>query len=67
MNNADRIQLVIDTLQQIELKASYDNMNHLLGCLQTLAEIRDNVREIEERQAQNNNVNVDVINGERAD
>lgn len=67
MNNAERLQQVLDTLQQIELRASYDNMNHMLGCLQVLSEIRDSVRAIEEKQAQDDNVNVEVIDGERAD
>ena len=37
----ENIQLVIDTLQQLEIKATYENMNHLMGCLQMLATIRD--------------------------
>ena len=68
MNNADRLQQVIDTLQELELKASYDNMNHMLGCLQVLAEIRDNVRKLEnDKQEKDNDVNVEVFECGRAD
>lgn len=68
MNNADKIQLVIDTLQQLELRASYDNMNHLLGCLQALTEIQSSVRDIEEcRCKKDDNVKTEVLDCGRAD
>lgn len=41
MTNAEKIQAVIDTLQQLQLPATYDNMSRLLGSLQALGEIRD--------------------------
>lgn len=37
----EKIQLVIDTLQQINIPATYENMNHLMACLQLLCQIRD--------------------------
>ena len=41
---ADKIQLVMNTIEQMNITATYDNMNRLLGCLQTLAGIRDDLR-----------------------
>lgn len=41
---ADDIQKVIDTLQTLNIPATFNNLNHLLGCLQLLAEIRDKMR-----------------------
>ena len=45
MNNSERIQAVIDTLQMLQMPTTYDNMSRLLGSLQALAEIRDNIKE----------------------
>lgn len=41
MDCANGIQNVIATLQQLEIKSNYDNMDKMLGCLQLLAKIRD--------------------------
>lgn len=38
---ADMVQAVINTLQGLDIKASYENMDKLLGCLQMLAKVRD--------------------------
>ena len=38
---AIKVQQVMDTIQQFEMKPTYDNCNHMLGCLQALAEIRE--------------------------
>lgn len=35
------IQKVINTLEDMQIQATYDNCNHMLGSLQTLAKIRD--------------------------
>lgn len=43
-SDAERIQAVMDTLQQLDMKPSFDNMNKLLGCLQVLADVRDNLQ-----------------------
>lgn len=40
MNPCERIQAVISTLNQITV-SGYDNMNRLLGCMQTLTQIKD--------------------------
>lgn len=41
---ADKIQMVMNTIEQMNITATYDNMNRLLGCLQALAGVRDNLR-----------------------
>ena len=38
---ANKIQIVINTIQDIDIKATFDNMNRLMGALQTLTQIRD--------------------------
>ena len=40
---ARKIQAVINTLQKIVLPATYENMNNMMGVLQALAAIRDEV------------------------
>ena len=35
------IQNVITTLEGLDIKSTYDNMNRLLGCMQVLANVRD--------------------------
>ena len=44
MDYATNIQNVITTLEGLEIKSSYDNMDRLLGCMQLLARIRDELR-----------------------
>ena len=41
--NANKIQMVLDTLQQIDIKATYDNCRYMLGCLDTLSSVRDSL------------------------
>ena len=41
MELANRVQMVMNTLEQLDIKANYDTMNKLLGCLQALAKVRD--------------------------
>ena len=43
MSNAEKIQAVLNTLDQIEVKASYDNTNRLLGIHKVLMEVRDDL------------------------
>ena len=38
---ANRIQMVINTLQDLDIKSTFDNMNRLMGAMQELARIRD--------------------------
>ena len=37
------IQIVINTLQDLDIKSTFDNMNRLMGAIQTLAKIRDDM------------------------
>ena len=41
MNDAEKLQAVINTLEQMMIPATYDNVNRMLGIYQTLIEIRD--------------------------
>lgn len=43
MNNADKIQAVINTLEALMIPATYDNVSRMTGILKTLAEIRDDL------------------------
>ena len=43
---ANRIQVAINTLQTLEIKATFDNMNHMMGALQTLAMVRDELEKM---------------------
>ena len=38
---ANKIQMVIDTLQGLDIKSTFNNMNHLMGAIQMLVQIRD--------------------------
>ena len=44
MSYADRIQMVISTLEGLDIKATANNMDRLLGSMQELARIRDELR-----------------------
>lgn len=37
----NKLQMAINTLQALEIKASFDNMNHMMAVLQILADVRD--------------------------
>lgn len=41
MNDSEKIQAVINTLEQLMIPATFNNVNRMLGIYQTLAEIRD--------------------------
>lgn len=41
MDTVNMIQAVINTLEKLDIKATYDNMDKLLGCLQLLMKVRD--------------------------
>ena len=43
---ANRIQVAINTLQTLEIKATFDNMNHMMGAIQTLAMVRDELEKM---------------------
>ena len=65
--NANTVQQVINTLQDLDIKATYDNMNILMGCLQTLASIRDKLNKPDKPanpEQNNENVHVEIIKPE---
>ena len=41
MNEKEKIQAVINTLEQMIIPATFDNVNRMLGIYQTLIEVRD--------------------------
>ena len=41
---ANKIQMVIDTLQGLDIKSTFSNMNHLMGAIQMLVQIRDEMK-----------------------
>ena len=47
MNDADKIQIVINTISELKINATFDNMNRLLGMYQMLTEVRDHIRSME--------------------
>lgn len=49
-SNADKIQLVMNTLETLTLTGSYENMNKMMGIYATLAEVRDSLKA--EKQAE---------------
>ena len=49
MKNTEKIQAVINTLESMEIRSTYDNMNRLLGVYQTLAQVRDELAAEEEK------------------
>ena len=45
MNNAEKIQVVMNTIAQLTMPASYENANKLIGIYSMLVEIRDDLQE----------------------
>ena len=45
MNDREKIQAVLNTLEQMMIPATYDNVNRMLGIYQTLMEVRDGKKE----------------------
>ena len=41
LTNEQKLQAVINTLETLDIKPTYDNTNKLLGIYRTLAEVRD--------------------------
>lgn len=44
MDTVGAIQSIINTLEGLDIKSTYDNMDKLLGCLQLLVRIRDELK-----------------------
>lgn len=49
--NAEKLQIVINTLETLDIKPTYDNTNKLLGIYRFLADVRD---EIQNEEASDN-------------
>ena len=43
MNNAEKIQAVLNTIEILNIPATYDNVNRLMGIYSTLVEVRDDL------------------------
>ena len=51
MENLDNdIRNVISTLEGLEIKSTYENMNRLLGCMQVLERVRDELKVISAKE-----------------
>ena len=50
--NAEKIQLVMNTLETIVLTGSYENMNKMMGIYATLAEVRDALKAAERAEVE---------------
>lgn len=44
MKNSEKIQMVINTLEILEMKPTYDNTNRMFGIYQTLFAVRDDLK-----------------------
>jgi len=44
MGNAEKIQVVINTIETLTLPGTYDNSNRLMGIYRMLAEVRDDLQ-----------------------
>ena len=43
LNNAEKIQAVINTLAMLNMPSTFDNVNMMTGIYKTLIEVRDNL------------------------
>lgn len=47
---ANKVQIAINTIQNIQIRADFDTMNHLMGALQTLAQVREELENMKPPQ-----------------
>ena len=50
---ANKVQAVMNTLESLDIKSTYENTNKLLGCFQVLAEIRNGLNAVATIQEEN--------------
>lgn len=50
---AMKIQMVMNTIETLDIKANYETMNKLMGCLTTLAGVRDELNKPKEEKTDN--------------
>lgn len=43
LTNAEKIQLIMNTLETLDMKPTYENVNKMRGIYKTLAAIRDDI------------------------
>ena len=41
---ANKVNAVLNTLQELDIKPTYENMNKLFGCFHVLADVRDELK-----------------------
>lgn len=66
-DKAKTIQIVINTLQDLDIKSTFDNMNRLMGALQTLAKVRDELEQMGNAQVVELFADGDKVAEERTD
>lgn len=49
----DQIQAVINTLQELDIKATYGNLDRLLGCIQVLNKVKEQMLKEQMQSADN--------------
>lgn len=64
---ANKIQMVIDTLQGLDIKSTFSNMNHLMGAIQMLVQVRDEINGKENGQVLELMADGEKIGEERVD
>ncbi len=50
---ANKIQAVINTLEGLDIKSTFENTNKLLGCFQVLTDVRNNLSRLADIQEEN--------------
>ena len=56
---ANKIQVVITTLEDLDIKATYDNMNHMMGIYHTLADVRDKLNSMKQEEQEHGNADAE--------
>ena len=54
LNNAEKIQAVINTLAKLEMPPTFDNSNKMLGIYRTLMEVRDDLAQEDDEDGTEN-------------
>ena len=50
---ANKIQAVINTLEGLDIKSTFENTNKLLGCFQVLTDVRNTLNRLADIQEEN--------------
>lgn len=57
------VQAVIDTLQDLDIKSTFNNLNRLMGAMQMLFRIRESLQGQAKKDTESNVVNIDTSEG----